>query len=83
MLKGKRMGELKEGDSFGENALLSDDQVRTMSVVAQGEVRLLSLGRDLLAEMLGADLAKIIFRNKIKLGLKKSTIFNRLNAVAH
>ena len=66
------MGEIKEGDSFGENALLSSDQVRNMSVVANGSVQLLSLSRERLSTLFGADLAKLIFRNKIKLGLAKS-----------
>ena len=75
------MGQLKKGNSFGENALLSDGQVRNLSVVALDKVKLLSLGRECILNILGKDLAKVIFRNKIRIGLRKSQIFNKLNNV--
>lgn len=57
--------------------------MRSLSVIAAGKVQLLSLGRDRILKILGRDLAKIIFRNKIRFGLNKSQIFNKLNKVIH
>lgn len=45
-VNGKEINKIKEGDSFGENALLQGDTTRSSSVVAQEELRCLALGRD-------------------------------------
>ena len=48
MKDGIEVKELKEGQSFGESALMSNSSVRTMSIVAKTETICLALGRDTL-----------------------------------
>lgn len=49
MKDGKEFKVLKEGQSFGETALMSNSSVRTMTIVAKSETICLALGRDTLS----------------------------------
>ncbi len=81
--KGKEVGRLKEGEYFGENGLMQEGQVRSMSVVADRETILLSLGRDSVNRVLGNNIQVIIFRNKIRNILAKNVFFSKLSKVHH
>ena len=49
----KKIGSMKDGDSFGENGLLSGNQKRNATIIAADEVKCLALARDQLNAILG------------------------------
>ena len=65
---------LSSGESFGENALLSENCVRGMTIKIIEESRVLALGRDTLTKILGDGVQMIFYKNQCKWILQKSHI---------
>jgi CRP-like cAMP-binding protein len=59
---------MEKGQFFGEQTLLYDVP-RTATVVAVGDVKCLSISRDMITEALGTNLGQIIYRNSIRIAL--------------
>lgn len=76
---GKVMTTLTSGESFGEQALLAENQIRQMTIRAEEDVRCLALGRDIITQLLGNQVQMIIYRNISKWALEGSAIFKKLN----
>ncbi|XP_051912624.1 LOW QUALITY PROTEIN: cGMP-dependent protein kinase-like [Hippocampus zosterae] len=74
---------LREGEYFGENGLMADDQTRSMTIVAEKETVLLSVGRDSFNKVLGSNLHVIVFRSKIRGILSRSVFFSKLSKLHH
>lgn len=74
---------MKEGEYFGEKALLGEDSTRGMTIEADKETVLLSVDRASVASVLGRNLRVFVFRNKIKNILHHSPYFRQLSAVHH
>ena len=76
-VEGKEIRKMRKGDYFGEQALLTNS-IRTATVVAFEEVRLLSISRNQLTEVLGNSLQKIIYRNTQHMSLEQSPSLSQL-----
>lgn len=64
---GKQVRVLNAGESFGEQALISDTSVRQMTIKAvEGEAKVLALGRDMVQKLLGDQMQSIIYKNSCK-----------------
>ena len=70
--------KLTKGDYFGEQVLLYN-KTRTATVVAVTDVKVLSINRDVLMQMLGNSLEYILYRNSQLIAIDKSPILRRLN----
>jgi cAMP-dependent protein kinase regulator len=68
---------LQRGDFFGELALLYNSP-RTATVTAIGVVKCVSLGRDDLVNLLGAELQTVIYRNTLRIAMDANVHLNRL-----
>jgi hypothetical protein len=62
---------------------MADNQTRTMTIVADKETVLLSLGRDSFSKVIGSNLHAFVFRNKIRNILAKSAYFGKLSKLHH
>lgn len=69
--------KMEKGDYFGEQALLYNT-LRTATVTAVDNVRVLSIGREQLREVLGSSLQRIIYRNTQRIALDKSAVLSKL-----
>ena len=69
--------KMEKGDYFGEQALLYNT-LRTATVTAIDNVRVLSIGREQLREVLGSSLQRIIYRNTQRIAIDKSPILSKL-----
>lgn len=67
----RRMGS---GEYFGEQALLHDT-VRSATVTAIDNVKLLSIAREQAIEVLGNSLERVIYRNSQRMALDESPLF--------
>ena len=76
-VKGAEIRRMEKGDYFGEQALLYNT-TRTATVTAVDNVRVLSIGREQLREVLGTSLQRIIYRNTQRIALDKSEILSKL-----
>lgn len=76
----KEIRKLREGDSFGEQALYVKS-VRQCSVRADGEVFCLALGRDTLTEILGDKVQVITFRNIQRWAFEKSELLSKFTSL--
>jgi len=76
-VEGKEIRKMRKGDYFGEQALLTNS-IRTATVVAFEDVRLLSISRNQLTEVLGNSLQKIIYRNTQHMSLEQSPSLSQL-----
>jgi CRP-like cAMP-binding protein len=76
-VKGVEIRKMEQGDHFGEQALLYNT-TRTATVTAVDNVRVLSIGREQLREVLGTSLQRIIYRNTQRIALDKSEVLNKL-----
>lgn len=70
-LKGAEIRQLGRGEFFGEQALLYDT-ARTATVTALTKVKVLSLGRENLIQVLGNELQHLLYRNSQRIALGKS-----------
>lgn len=61
-----------EGKSFGENALMSNKSIRSMTIKALEETVCLALARDTLHSLLGNQVESIINRNIARWSLEKT-----------
>ena len=81
VLKGdKEIRKMEKGDSFGEQALYYNT-VRSCSVRADGEVRCLALGREVLTKILGAQIQVITFKNIMKWAFEKNKALMKLTQI--
>ena len=81
VLKGdKDIRKMSKGDSFGEQALYYNT-VRSCSVRADGEVRCLALGREVLTKILGAQIQVITFKNIMKWAFEKNRSLMKLTHI--
>ncbi|KRX08335.1 Protein kinase-like domain [Pseudocohnilembus persalinus] len=78
MKDGKELKTLSKGSSFGESALLTGEQFRTMTIKAKEETFCLALGRDMLTKILGNKVEEIIWRNIAKWTLQKTSFGSSL-----
>ena len=76
-VKGAEIRKMEKGDHFGEQALLYNT-TRTATVTAVDNVRVLSIGREQLSEVLGTSLQRIIYRNTQRIALDKSEVLSKL-----
>lgn len=76
-VEGKEIRKMRKGDYFGEQALLTNS-IRTATVVAFEDIRLLSISRNQLTEVLGNSLQKIIYRNTQRMSLEQSPSLRQL-----
>ena len=76
-VKGVEIRKMEQGDYFGEQALLYNT-TRTATVTAVDNVRVLSIGREQLREVLGTSLQRIIYRNTQRIALDQSEILSKL-----
>jgi len=76
-VNGLEIRKMEKGDYFGEQALLYNT-TRTATVTAFDNVRVLSVGREQLREVLGTSLQRIIYRNTQRIALDKSDVLSKL-----
>jgi len=76
-VKGVEIRKMEKGDYFGEQALLYNT-TRTATVTAVDNVRVLSIGREQLSEVLGTSLQRVIYRNTQRIALDKSEVLSKL-----
>ena len=76
---GIEVRKMRKGDYFGEQALLYN-AVRTATVTADDTVRVLSIGRDQLAEALGQSLQQVLYRNTLRIAFDRSEFLSKLTA---
>lgn len=69
---------LQEGDIFGESALKHENNKRFMTIKAFTDVRCLSLGRDMLNNILGEQMDIIRYKNICKWNLEEMNGYSRL-----
>lgn len=77
--KGVEQRVLQSGESFGEQALLSGEQIRARSVIAKDVTRCLAIGRDTITKILGNQVELIIYRNVAKWTIEKSEMLSNLS----
>lgn len=76
-IKGLEQRKLSKGDFFGEQALLYNT-VRTATVTSVDTVKLFSISREQLTEVLGDSLQQVIYRNTMRIMLDKSEHLSKL-----
>lgn len=74
---GVEVRKMRKGDYFGEQALLYNT-VRTATVVSDDTVKLLSIGRDQLAEVLGQSLQQVLYKNTLRIAFDRSDFMSKL-----
>jgi cGMP-dependent protein kinase len=74
---GIEVRKMRKGDYFGEQALLYNT-VRTATVTADDTVRVLSIGREQLAEVLGQSLQQVLYRNTLRIAFDRSDFLSKL-----
>ena len=70
---------MSKGDYFGEQALLYN-KARTATVIAVTDVKIVSIGRDKLMDVLGSSLDHILYKNSLLIAIDKSPVLNALNS---
>ena len=68
---------MNKGDFFGEQALLNHC-VRTATIIAKTDVKIICLGRNAIIKALGDNLESILYRNTIRMTFLKSPFFSKL-----
>lgn len=69
---------MKEGETFGEAALLEDNNVRQMSIKALTEVVCLALGGETLISILGDKVQNIASRNLVRWAFEQDPLLSQL-----
>lgn len=72
--KGIQLRQMTKGSFFGEQALLNNC-VRTATIQALNDTKILSIGRNVIVKVLGAGLEQVLHRNTILVSFTKSQIF--------
>lgn len=70
---------LGKGDYFGEQALLYN-KPRTATIIAVTDVKVVSIGRETLSQVLGSSLDHILYRNSLLMAIDKSQVLKNLNS---
>jgi cGMP-dependent protein kinase len=76
-VNGTEVRKMHRGESFGEQALLYNT-LRTASVTAEDTVRVLSVGREQLVEVLGSSLQHLLCKNSLRIAFDQSEQLNKL-----
>jgi len=76
---GKEIRRMGKGEFFGEQALLYGG-IRTATITASGSVKLVSIGRSDLQNVLGSQLLQVIYRNSLRIALDRSETLRKLNS---
>lgn len=76
-LNGVEKRKMRKGEYFGEQALLYNT-TRTATITADDTVRVLSIGRDQLVEVLGRSLQQVLSRNSLRIAFDMSESLNKL-----
>ncbi|CAG9311323.1 PKG_8 [Blepharisma stoltei] len=76
--KGREIRQMTKGDYFGEIALLYNTK-RTATIAAIDEVKVVSIGREALIEVLGNNLEQILYRNTLRIAVEKSNTLKGLS----
>ena len=76
-VQGIEIRKMEKGDYFGEQALLYNT-TRTATVTAFDNVKVLSISREQLREVLGTSLQRIIYRNTQRIALDNSETMGKL-----
>ena len=76
---GVEIRKMHKGDYFGEQALLYNT-VRTATVTAFDTVRVLSVGREQLVEVLGQSLQQVLSRNTLRIAFDQSEHLSKLTS---
>ena len=71
--------QMGKGDYFGEQALLYN-KPRTATVVALTDVKVVSIGRGDLLQVLGGPLEHILYRNSLLIAIDRSSLLKNLSA---
>ncbi|CAG9332462.1 PKG_39 [Blepharisma stoltei] len=74
----REIRQMGKGEYFGELALLNDFK-RTATITAVGDVKLVSIGRKALIEVLGNNLEQIWYRNALRISVEKSSALKILS----
>ena len=75
--KGKEIRRMSKGEFFGEQALLYNS-TRTATISTVDEVKVLSIARDQLMEVLGNNLQQILYRNSQLIAIERSSVLKNL-----
>lgn len=83
--KGIELRQMTKGNFFGEQALLNRC-VRTATVTALTDAKILSIGRSTILTVLGNSLEEVLYKNTIRMSFEKSVVFSnctgeQLNAI--
>lgn len=81
-IPGKPKLTLGIGESFGEQSF-SENQVRTGTAISKGVTHCLSIGRDVVKNILGDRISNITNYNITKWALKRSKILSKLSNIEH
>lgn len=76
--QGEFLRNMTKGMTFGEQSLLYDIK-RTATITAVGDVKVLSIDRDSLIQVLGDNLQDIIYRNSETIAFEKSPVLKLLS----
>ena len=74
---GREVTRLGKGEFFGEQTVLYGG-VRTATVIAQGVVKCLSIGRQDLQKALGSSLLQVIYRNSLRISFDRCVSLRKL-----
>jgi cGMP-dependent protein kinase len=76
-VNGTEVRKMHKGEYFGEQALLYNTP-RTATVTADDTVRVLSVGREQLVEMLGSSLQQVFCKNSLRIAFDQNDSLNKL-----
>ena len=76
---GKEIRRMGKGEFFGEQALLYGG-IRTATITTADSVKLVSIGRSDLQNVLGSQLLQVIYRNSLRIALDRSETLRKLNS---
>lgn len=77
-MKGEIVGELQEGQFFGERALLYNTPHRS-TAIAMTDVKCIVISRKSVNSALGCKLQQVIYENSTKIAISKSKILSQLD----
>ncbi|OMJ84662.1 hypothetical protein SteCoe_14181 [Stentor coeruleus] len=75
--KGIEIRQLAKGNFFGEQALLNNC-VRTATITAITDTKVISIGSTTIVKVLGGNLEQVLYKNTIVMSFEKSPVFRAL-----
>ena len=76
----KEIRKLKEGDSFGEQALYINN-VRSSSVIAKGNVACMAISRDTISSVFGKNIENVFYKNIVTWNFEKNEILKKITKI--